>query len=108
MLIDDEYDTIIFHAEREETVEADENAILQFCNEWNKKCYVTAVYDKENGKLYLDYTFPLPERVSDSFLSIQAYHNLAYAAESFFEEAEKFKWIEKETENNIQEGENEE
>ena len=107
-LIDDEYGTIIFHAEREETVEADENAILQFCNEWNKKCYVTAVYDKENGKLYLDYTFPLPERVSDRFLSIQAYHNLAYAAESFFEEAEKFKWIEKETENNIQEGENEE
>ena len=55
---------ILFHAEREETVEADENEILQFCNEWNKKrLYDTAVYDKENGELYLDYTLPQNGRV---------------------------------------------
>ena len=47
----------------------------------------------------------LPERVSDMFLSIQVYHHLASATEKFFKEAEKFKWIEKETENNIKEGE---
>ena len=104
-LIDDENNMILFHAEREESVEADETAILQFCNEWNKtRPHGTAVYDKENNGLYLDYTLPLPERVSDMFLSIQVYHNLAFAAENFFKEAEKFKWIEKETENNINEG----
>ena len=103
-LIDDENNMILFHAEREESVNAEEAEILQFCNEWNKKCYVTAVYDKDNGGLYLDYTLPLPERVSDMFLSIQVYHNLAFAAEKFFKEAEKFKWMEKETENHINEG----
>ena len=103
-LIDDENNMILFHAEREESVNAEEAEILQFCNEWNKKCYVTAVYDKDNGGLYLDYTLPLPERVSDMFLSIQVYHNLAFAAEKFFKEAEKFKWMEKESENHINEG----
>ena len=103
-LIDDENNMILFHAEREESVNAEEAEILQFCNEWNKKCYVTAVYDKDNGGLYLDYTLPLPERVSDMFLSIQVYHNLAFAAENFFKEAEKFKWMGKESENHINEG----
>ena len=56
----------------------------------------------------MDHIFPLPERVSNMFLSIQVYHHLASAAERFFKEAEKFQWIEKETENNIKMGETEE
>ena len=107
-IVDDEDDRILFQAERvlQEVNEDAESELLQFCNEWNKKwCYGTAVYDKENGGLHLDYTLPLPERVSDMFLSRQVYHNLAYAAENFFKEAEKFKWIKKTTESNIKEGE---
>ena len=106
-IVDDEDDRILFRGERvlQEVCENDEVAILHFCNEWNKKwLYGTAVYDKENGGLHLDHTLPLPERVSDMFLSIQVYYYLASAAEKFFKEAEKFKWIEKETENNIKEG----
>ena len=106
-IVDDEDDRILFRAERvlQYVREDDELAILRFCNEWNKNwLYGTAVYDKDNGGLHLDYTLPLPERVSNMFLSIQVYHNLAFAAENFFKEAEKFKWIEKETENNINEG----
>ena len=107
-IVDDEDDRILFRGERvlQEVCENDEAAILYFCNEWNKMwLYGTAIYDKENGGLYLAYTLPLPERMSDMFLSIQVYHHLASAAEKFFKEAEKFKWIEKETENNIKEGE---
>ena len=58
-----------------------------------------------NGVCIMDRHQYLPERVSDMFLSIQVYHHLASATEKFFKEAEKFKWIEKETENNIKEGE---
>ena len=107
-IVDDENDRILFRGERvlQEVYDDDEFELLRFCNEWNKKwLYGTAVYDKENGGLHLDHTLPLPERESDMFLSIQVYHNLAFAAENFFKEAEKFKWIEKETENNITEGE---
>ena len=109
-IVDDENDRILFRGERvlQEVCENDEAAILHFCNEWNKAwLYGTAVYDKENGGLHLDHALPLPERVSDMFLSIQVYHHLASAAEKFFKEAEKFKWIEKETENNIKEGDEE-
>ena len=98
-IVDDEDDRILFRAERvlQYVREDDELAILRFCNEWNKKCcYGTAVYNKDNGGLHLDYTLPLPERVSDMFIAIQVYHRLAFAAEKFFKEAEKFKWIEKE------------
>ena len=106
-IVDDEDDRILFRAERvlQYVREDDELAILRFCNEWNKNwLYGTAVYDKDNGGLHLDHTLPLPERVSDMFLEFQVYHHLASAAERFFKEAEKFKWIEKETENNINEG----
>ena len=106
-IVDDENDRILFRAEQvlQEVCVDNESEVLLFCNEWNKKwLYGTAVYNKDNGGLHLDYTLPLPERVSDMFLSIQVYHNLAFAAENFFKEAEKFKWIEKETENNINEG----
>ena len=107
-IVDDEDDRILFRAERvlQEVNADDESELLYFCNEWNKKwLYGTAVYDKDNGGLHLDHTLPLPERVSDMFLEFQVYHHLASAAERFFKEAEKFKWIEKETENNITEGE---
>ena len=107
-IVDDEDDRILFRAERvlQYVREDDELAILRFCNEWNKKyLYGKAVYDNDNGGLHLDHTLPLPDRVSDMFLEFQVYHNLAFAAEIFFKEAEKFKWIEKETENNITEGE---
>ena len=57
-----------------------------------------------NGVCIMDRRQYLPERVSDMFLSIQVYHNLALAAEKFFKEAEKFKWMEKESENHINEG----
>ena len=106
-IVDDEDDRILFRAERvlQEVNADDESELLYFCNEWNKKwLYGTAVYDKDNGGLHLNHTLPLPDRVSDMFLSIQVYHNLAFAAEKFFKEAEKFKWIEKESENNINEG----
>ena len=106
-IVDDENDRILFRGERvlQEVNGDDESELLRFCNEWNKKRpHGTAVYDKENNGLYLEYTIPLPGRVSNMFLSIQVYHNLAFAAENFFKEAEKFKWIEKETENNINEG----
>ena len=109
-IVDDENDRILFRGERvlHEVCNDDEFELLHFCNEWNKKCcYGTAVYDKDNSGLHLDYTLPLPERVSDMFLEIQVYHLLASAAERFFKETEKFKWIEKETENNITEGEEE-
>ena len=107
-IVDDEDDRILFRAERvlQEVSEDTGSELLCFCNEWNKKyLYGTAVYDKDNGGLHLDHTLPLPERVSDMFIAIQVYHRLAFAAEKFFKEAEKFKWIEKETENNIKEGE---
>ena len=107
-IVDDEDDRILFRAERvlQYVREDDELAILRFCNEWNKKyLYGKAVYDNDNGGLHLDHTLPLPDRVSDMFLEFQVYHNLTFAAEIFFKEAEKFKWIEKETENNITEGE---
>ena len=107
-IVDDEDDRILFRAERilQEVNADDESELLRFCNEWNKKyLYGKAVYDNDNGGLHLDHTLPLPDRVSDMFLSIQVYHNLAFAAEIFFKETEKFKWIEKETENNITEGE---
>ena len=107
-IVDDEDDRILFRAERvlQEVNADDESELLRFCNEWNKKyLYGKAVYDNDNGGLHLDHALPLPERVSDMFLSIQVYHHLASAAEKFFKEAEKFKWIEKETENNITEGE---
>ena len=106
-IVDDENDRILFRGERvlQEVNGDDESELLRFCNEWNKKRpHGTAVYDKENNGLYLEYTIPLPGRVSNMFLSIQVYHNLAFAAENFFKEAEKFKWIEKETEKNIKEG----
>ena len=108
-IVDDENDRILFRGERvlQEVCDDDGAELLHFCNEWNKKwLYGTAVYNKDNGGLHLDHTLPLPERVSDIFLSIQVYHHLAFAAETFFKEAEKFKWIEKESENNIAEGEN--
>ena len=107
-IVDDEDDRILFRAERvlQEVNADDESELLYFCNEWNKKClYGTAVYDKDNGGLHLNHTLPLPDRVSDMFLEFQVYHHLAFAAERFFKEAEKFKWIEKESENNIKEGE---
>lgn len=107
-IVDDEDDRILFRAERvlQEVCEEEEVKILHFCNEWNKKyLYGRAVYDKSDGGLHLTYPLPLPERVSDMFIAIQVYHHLASAAETFFKEAEKFKWIEKETENNITEGE---
>ena len=106
-IVDDEDDRILFRGERvlQEVNADDESELLYFCNEWNKNwLYGTAVYDKDNGGLHLDHTLPLPERVSDMFLEFQVYHHLASAAERFFKEAEKFKWIEKETENNINEG----
>ena len=109
-IVDDEDDRILFRAERvlQEVNADDESELLYFCNEWNKNwLYGTAVYDKDNGGLHLDHTLPLPERVSDMFLEFQVYHHLASAAERFFKEAEKFKWIEKETKNNITEGEEE-
>ena len=109
-IVDDEDDRILFRAERvlQYVREDDELVILRFCNEWNKKyLYGRAVYDNDNGGLHLDHTLPLPDRVSDMFLEFQVYHHLAFAAERFFKEAEKFKWIEKETENNITEGEEE-
>ena len=107
-IVDDENDRILFRGERvlQEVNGDDESELLRFCNEWNKKwLYGTAVYDKDNGGLHLNHTLPLPDRVSDMFLEFQVYHHLAFAAERFFKEAEKFKWIEKETENNITEGE---
>ena len=107
-LVEDEEEKILFRAERvlEEITGYTEATVLRFCNNWNKKyLYGTAVYDKKHGGLHLDHTLPLPERVSDMFIAIQVYHRLAFAAEKFFKEAEKFKWIEKETENNIKEGE---
>lgn len=106
-IVDDEDDRILFRAERvlQEVNADDESELLYFCNEWNKKwLYGTAVYDKDNGGLHLNHTLPLPDRVSDMFLEFQVYHHLAFAAERFFKEAEKFKWIEKESENNINEG----
>ena len=106
-IVDDEDDRILFRAERvlQEVNADDDSELLYFCNEWNKNwLYGTAVYDKDNGGLHLDHTLPLPDRVSDMFLEFQVYHHLASAAERFFKEAEKFKWIEKETENNITEG----
>ena len=106
-IVDDENDRILFRGERvlQEVNGDDESELLRFCNEWNKKwLYGTAVYDKDNGGLHLNHTLPLPDRVSDMFLEFQVYHHLAFAAERFFKEAEKFKWIEKETENNITEG----
>ena len=109
-IVDDEDDRILFRAERvlQEVKADDESELLYFCNEWNKKwLYGTAVYDKDNGGLHLNHTLPLPDRVSDMFLEFQVYHHLAFAAERFFKEAEKFKWIEKETEDNITEGEEE-
>ena len=107
-IVDDEDDRILFRAERvlQEVNADDESELLYFCNEWNKKwLYGTAVYDKDNGGLHLNHTLPLPDRVSDMFLEFQVYHHLVSAAERFFKEAEKFKWIEKESENNITEGE---
>ena len=109
-IVDDEDDRILFRAERvlQEVNADDVSELLYFCNEWNKKwLYGTAVYDKDNGGLHLNHTLPLPDRVSDMFLEFQVYHHLAFAAERFFKEAEKFKWIEKETEDNITEGEEE-
>ena len=106
-IVDDEDNRILFRAERvlQEVNADDESKLLYFCNEWNKKyLYGKAVYDNDNGGLHLDHTLPLPDRVSDMFLEFQVYHHLAFAAERFFKEAEKFKWIEKETENNITEG----
>ena len=106
-IVDDEDDRILFRAERvlQEVNADDESELLYFCNEWNKKwLYGPAVYDKDNGGLHLNHTLPLPDRVSDMFLEFQVYHHLAFAAERFFKEAEKFKWIEKESENNINEG----
>ena len=106
-IVDDEDDRILFRAERvlQEVNADDESELLRFCNEWNKKyLYGKAVYDNDNGGLHLDHTLPLPDRVSDMFLEIQVYHHLAFAAENFFKEAEKFKWMEKESENNINEG----
>ena len=106
-IVDDENDRILFRGERvlQEVNGDDESELLRFCNEWNKKwLYGTAVYDKDNGGLHLNHTLPLPDRVSDMFLEFQVYHHLAFAAERFFKEAEKFKWIEKETEKNIKEG----
>ena len=105
-IVDDEDDRILFRAERvlQEVNADDESELLRFCNEWNKKyLYGRAVYDNDNGGLHLDHTLPLPERVSDMFLEFQVYHTLGFAAENFFKEAEKFKWIEKETENDIKE-----
>ena len=105
-IVDDEDDRILFRAERvlQEVNADDESELLRFCNEWNKKyLYGRAVYDNDNGGLHLDHTLPLPDRVSDIFLEFQVYHHLAFAAENFFKEAEKFKWIEKETENDIKE-----
>ena len=105
-IVDDEDDRIFFRAERvlQEVNADDESELLRFCNEWNKKwLYGTAVYDKDNSGLHLAHTLPLPDRVSDMFLEFQIYHHLAFAAEKFFKEAEKFKWIEKETENDIKE-----
>ena len=105
-IVDDENDRILFRAERalQEVNADDESELLRFCNEWNKKyLYGKAVYDNDNGGLHLDHTLPLPERVSDMFLEFQVYHTLAFAAENFFKEAEKFKWMEKETENDIKE-----
>ena len=107
-IVDDEDDRILFRAERvlQEVNADDESELLRFCNEWNRKyLYGKAVYDNDNGSLHLDHTLPLPDRVSDMFLEFQVYHHLAFAAENFFKEAEKFKWIEKESENNITEGE---
>ena len=106
-IVDDEDDRILFRAERvlQEVNADDESELLRFCNEWNKKwLYGTAVYDKDNSGLHLAHTLPLPDRVSDMFLEFQVYHNLAFAAERFFKEAEKFKWMEKETEKNIKDG----
>ena len=106
-IVDDEDDRILFRAERvlQEVNADDVSELLYFCNEWNKKwLYGTAVYDKDNGGLHLNHTLPLPDRVSDMFLEFQVYHHLAFAAENFFKEAEKFKWMEKETETNIKEG----
>ena len=105
-IVDDENDRILFRGERvlQEVNADDESELLRFCNEWNKKyLYGKAVYDNDNGGLHLDHTLPLPERVSDMFLEFQVYHTLGFAAENFFKEAEKFKWIEKETENDIKE-----
>ena len=109
-IVDDEDNRILFRAERilQEVNADDESELLRFCNEWNKKwLYGTAVYDKDNSGLHLAHTLTMPDRVSDMFLEFQVYRNLAFAAENFFKEAEKFKWIEKETENNITEGESE-
>jgi hypothetical protein len=106
-IVDDEDNRILFRAERvlQEVNADDESELLRFCNEWNKKyLYGKAVYDNDNGGLHLDHTLPLSDRVSDMFLEFQVYHHLAFAAEKFFKEAEKFKWIEKETDNNIKEG----
>ena len=100
--VDDGNDRILFRAERvlQEVCAENEFEILHFCNEWNKNwLYGTAVYDRDFGGLYLSHTLPLPDRVSDMFLFFQVYHNLAFAAEKFFEKAEKFKWLEKKTEN---------
>ena len=105
-IVDDENDRILFRGERvlHEVCNDDESELLYFCNKWNKKwLYGTAVYDKDNSGLHLAHTLPLPDRVSDMFLEFQVYHHLASAAERFFKEAEKFKWIEKETENDIKE-----
>ena len=105
-IVDDEDDRILFRAERvlQEVNADDESELLRFCNEWNKKyLYGRAVYDNDNGGLHLDHTLPLPDRVSDMFLEFQVYHHLAFAAENFFKEAEKFKWTEKETEHDIKE-----
>ena len=105
-IVDDENDRILFRGERvlQEVNADDESELLRFCNEWNKKyLYGKAVYDNDNGGLHLDHTLPLPDRVSDMFLEFQVYHHLAFAAENFFKEAEKFKWIEKETEHDIKE-----
>ena len=105
-IVDDEDDRILFQAERvlQEVNADDESELLRFCNEWNKKyLYGRAVYDNDNGGLHLDHTLPLPDRVSDMFLEFQVYHHLAFAAENFFKEAEKFKGIEKETEHDIKE-----
>ena len=94
--IDTETEKIIFRAERVWDTIADENeeAFLHFCNSWNNKSfYGTALYNKE---LYLDHTLPLPDRISDMYLIIHVYRKLAFAAERFFEEAQKeFNWIPK-------------
>lgn len=109
-IVDDEADRILFRGERvlQEVDCSNEAEILYFCNEWNKKwIYGTAVYDKDHSGLHLDHTLPLPERMSDMFLFMQIYRHLALAAQNFFKEAEKFQWMEKNTENIIKKGESE-